>query len=104
MKFFERAHVKDVLAFLRVKENTGDEASWLRLLSLQNGVGDVTAGKVVALIREHRTMAQVATAPIAERLGTKASVGWTELAGILRLMVAAPERPSGAPARGPRGC
>jgi DNA helicase-2/ATP-dependent DNA helicase PcrA len=47
LKFLEAAHVKDVLAFLRVLENPRDEVSWYRLLLLLPGVGDTTAQKFV---------------------------------------------------------
>ncbi|MEX2109678.1 MAG: ATP-dependent helicase [Gemmatimonadaceae bacterium] len=43
LKFLEAAHVKDVLAFLRVLENPRDEVSWYRLLMLLPGIGDATA-------------------------------------------------------------
>ena len=43
IKFLEAAHVKDVLAFLRVLENPRDEVSWYRILMLLPGIGDVTA-------------------------------------------------------------
>ena len=40
LKFLEAAHVKDVLAFLRILENPRDEVSWYRLLLLLPGIGD----------------------------------------------------------------
>lgn len=43
LKFLEAAHVKDVLAFLRVVENPRDEVSWYRVLTLLPGVGEATA-------------------------------------------------------------
>jgi DNA helicase-2/ATP-dependent DNA helicase PcrA len=43
IKFLEAAHVKDVLAFLRVLENPRDEVSWYRLLLLMPGIGETTA-------------------------------------------------------------
>ncbi len=43
LKFLEAAHVKDVLAFLRVLDNPRDEVSWYRLLLLLPGIGDATA-------------------------------------------------------------
>ena len=48
LKFLEAAHVKDVLAFLRVLENPRDEVSWYRALLLLPGVGDVTARAAIA--------------------------------------------------------
>ncbi len=47
LRFLEAAHVKDVLAFLRVLENPRDEVSWYRLLLLLPGVGDTTARSAV---------------------------------------------------------
>ncbi len=47
LKFLEAAHVKDVLAFLRVLENPRDEVSWYRLLLLMPGIGEVTARNAV---------------------------------------------------------
>jgi DNA helicase-2/ATP-dependent DNA helicase PcrA len=42
LKFLEAAHVKDILASLRILENPFDEVSWFRVLQLMDGLG--TAG------------------------------------------------------------
>ena len=42
LKFVEAAHVKDLVAFLRVFENPRDEVSWYRILNLLEGVGPKT--------------------------------------------------------------
>ncbi len=39
MKFIETAHVKDVLAFLRISMNHRDFVSWYRVLLLHEGIG-----------------------------------------------------------------
>ena len=43
LKFLESAHIKDLLAVLRVMENPRDEVSWFRVLQLLDGVGPATA-------------------------------------------------------------
>ncbi|HYC50080.1 MAG TPA: ATP-dependent helicase [Gemmatimonadaceae bacterium] len=43
LKFLEAAHVKDVVAFLRIIDNPRDEVSWYRVLMLMPGIGDTTA-------------------------------------------------------------
>src|SRR5215210_1881886 len=53
LKFLEAAHVKDVLAFLRILENPRDEVSWYRLLMLLPGIGDVTARGAIQTLLEH---------------------------------------------------
>lgn len=52
LKFLEAAHVKDVLAFLRVLDNPRDEVSWYRLLMLMPGIGDVTARAILTTMAE----------------------------------------------------
>ena len=48
IKFLEAAHVKDMLAFLRVAENPRDEVSWFRLLQLLPGIGEISARRAIA--------------------------------------------------------
>jgi len=47
LKFLEAAHVKDVLAFLRILENPRDEVSWYRILLLLPGIGESTARSAI---------------------------------------------------------
>lgn len=50
LKFLESAHVKDVLAVLRVLDNPRDAVSWFRVLQLLEGVGPVHATRLMTLI------------------------------------------------------
>jgi len=47
MKFVETAHIKDVLAFLRICLNPKDVVSWYRILLLHEGVGPKTAERIL---------------------------------------------------------
>jgi DNA helicase-2/ATP-dependent DNA helicase PcrA len=47
-KFVETAHVKDLVAYLRVLENPRDAVAWNRILLLIDGVGPRTAERVIA--------------------------------------------------------
>ena len=49
-KFVESAHVKDVVAHLRVLLNPQDAVSWMRVLCLLEGIGPKTAADVVSEI------------------------------------------------------
>lgn len=51
IKFSERRHVKDVLAFLKVSINLYDAVAWHRLLQLIDGVGKVRAKEIIDQIR-----------------------------------------------------
>ncbi len=46
LRFFEQAHIKDVMAHLRIVVNPRDEASWRRLLLLLPGIGPAKAAAV----------------------------------------------------------
>ncbi|GMQ82018.1 MAG: ATP-dependent helicase [Rhodothermia bacterium] len=47
MKLSEAAHIKDVLAHLKVLENPLDSVSWNRILQLLEGVGPKTAHRII---------------------------------------------------------
>ncbi|HVL03540.1 MAG TPA: ATP-dependent helicase, partial [Acidimicrobiales bacterium] len=47
LKFLESAHVKDLLALVRILENPSDELAWHRVLGLVDGVGPATTRRLV---------------------------------------------------------
>ena len=47
MKFMESAHIKDIMALLRVINNIHDEIAWIRFLTLWEGIGNIRASKYV---------------------------------------------------------
>jgi len=52
VRFFEQAHIKDVLAYLKIVTNPRDELSWKRMLKLYPKVGEKTAAEVWGRISE----------------------------------------------------
>ena len=48
--FFERAHIKDMLAHLRIIENAYDEISWSRIFSIIQGIGPTSGTKIFEAI------------------------------------------------------
>ena len=50
LKFVETAHVKDLLAFLRLAENPRDRVAGFRVLQLLPGIGPGTARRALALL------------------------------------------------------
>lgn len=86
LKFFERAHVKDVIAHLRLRANPKDEAAWLRVLGLQQGIGLATAQKVIAQVRTAEDLSAVCSSD--PSLSKRALAGWQVLVGTLRKLCA----------------
>lgn len=46
VRFFEQAHLKDVISYLRIIVNPRDELAWKRLLKMIPSVGNATANKI----------------------------------------------------------
>ncbi|MBN8421535.1 MAG: ATP-dependent helicase [Verrucomicrobia bacterium] len=46
LRFFEQAHVKDVAAFMKFAVNRQDEVSFMRMVRLCEGIGNVSAAKL----------------------------------------------------------
>ena len=47
LRFLEAAHIKDLLAVLRILENPRDEMAWFRIVQLFDGIGPATAARVL---------------------------------------------------------
>ncbi len=52
VRFFEQAHIKDVLAYLKVLSNPLDEISWVRALTLHAGIGPGYASKIFLAVEK----------------------------------------------------
>ncbi|HUF02933.1 MAG TPA: ATP-dependent helicase [Aridibacter sp.] len=46
VRFFEQAHLKDVISFLKIVVNPRDELAWKRILMMMPGIGKVTAHRI----------------------------------------------------------
>jgi DNA helicase-2/ATP-dependent DNA helicase PcrA len=51
LRYLDAAHVKDLIALLRLVDNPADEISWFRLLQLLDGVGPIRARRVLDALR-----------------------------------------------------
>ncbi|MBI4680828.1 MAG: ATP-dependent helicase [Nitrospirae bacterium] len=77
LRFFEQAHIKDIISYLRAVLNPMDEISWTRILKLTPGIGSVTARKIWEHVRtsEH-PLAAVASEDIVKVLPKRVRESW----------------------------
>ncbi|MDD2758253.1 MAG: UvrD-helicase domain-containing protein [Patescibacteria group bacterium] len=75
VRFFERAHVKDILSYLRLMNNLADEAAWMRILLKEEGIGPVAAQRIYQAVRTASNVAEIKSIGF-DILGDKAKVGW----------------------------
>jgi len=80
-KFIETAHVKDLLAHLRVVANPADAVSWLRILMLIRGVGSRRAERLVETVVDSADPATALAA--AAKAAGKAESELGRLSGLL---------------------
>jgi DNA helicase-2/ATP-dependent DNA helicase PcrA len=71
LRFFEQAHVKDVVAVLRVLYNPRDEISWARILKLLPRIGPATARKIVDALRSAEFELGALTGPARKAVAAK---------------------------------
>jgi DNA helicase-2/ATP-dependent DNA helicase PcrA len=65
LKFLESAHIKDVLAILRLLENPRDEVSWFRVLQLLDGIGPAAARTIISQLGVRDAPPSLAPSPAA---------------------------------------
>ncbi len=94
-KFFERAHIKDIIAFLRVAANPVDEIAWLRVLGLQTGIGATTAGVLAKRAIRIGSLEDAINAPEMSAMASRGRVGWQEFMAVGEAIVIKSPLPSG---------
>ncbi|MBI4530983.1 MAG: ATP-dependent helicase [Candidatus Latescibacteria bacterium] len=84
VRFFEQAHIKDVIAYLRVLHNPFDEMAWRRLMQMLPGIGRATAGSIWAeLSGMEDPMGAVKEEAVRKRLPSRAKEGWNRFVNVL---------------------
>ena len=88
LRFFEQAHIKDVVAHLRLMENPQDEVAFRRVMLLQAGIGNVTADRIWQMVggqtRDSGALVDsLAAGNVNALLTTRARPGWKSFIAML---------------------
>jgi len=103
VRFFEQAHIKDVLSYLRIIVNPRDELAWKRILKMIPGVGNATASKIFESIAVSESPAVAggsdpwAITRIQAPPNIRSKSSWLAFVKVLELLVAEENR--GQPAK-----
>jgi DNA helicase-2/ATP-dependent DNA helicase PcrA len=90
VRFFEQAHIRDLVALLRFVYNPSDTAAWNRIAVLLPKVGDKNAQKLHATAREHARLMQqdfidaLATDDVSSRVPKDAKDEWPRFVASLQ--------------------
>ena len=101
LRYLDAAHVKDLLALLRLVDNPADELAWFRVLQLLDGVGPARARRILQALRGGH-VADGSPGAAAGTTGGRRALGGGERAGAGGLPCPRRERVQG-PAPRPRG-
>jgi DNA helicase-2/ATP-dependent DNA helicase PcrA len=87
VRFFEQAHIKDVLAHLRFVHNTGDELAFKRVVKLVSGVGQATAealwAELLALPTELPAKEKLGHPDVRRHVPRRASSGFARFTALM---------------------
>ncbi len=103
IRFFEQAHIKDVLSFLKIALNPADEISWIRALTLCPGLGPGYAARIFGHFRGAGAtdLARFLKTDVSGILPGKARAGYGRFLGIMTAMIrSGPDAPPGEMIRG----
>ncbi|RMD51703.1 ATP-dependent helicase, partial [Candidatus Parcubacteria bacterium] len=92
LRFFERAHIKDAIAYLRIIHNTRDITAIMRALRLHAGIGPVTAQKLATAISKFKNIETALTEPIT--LSSKSKIGFEAFRRLMQKMLASKKTPA----------
>jgi DNA helicase-2/ATP-dependent DNA helicase PcrA len=94
MSFYERAEIKDCMAYLRLLVNVKDDVSFERIINVPaRGLGDKAKELLFISARENgESLLQTVLAGRAERLSTRSQKGFSELRETFELLLQSVER------------
>lgn len=85
LRFFEQAHVKDVLAYMRAVLNLRDELAWRRVLRMVPGIGQRTIERLWPIIATSADLSGALEAA-SGRIPRRALSGWRDLCELLEAL------------------
>ena len=83
VRFFEQAHIKDVVSYLRLTANPRDELAWKRCLRLIPNVGMATANRVWERIQSAPDPLALVLRGEADAAAARRGTGWAEFRALL---------------------
>ncbi len=95
LKFFERSHIKDALAFLRLCANPKDEVSWIRVLLLGQGIGPATAARLTERLCAVQDISGILRLDLDDLVTPKAASGLSDTLKIFSKLASAKEQAPG---------
>ena len=85
IRYFEQAHIKDVVSYLKILANFKDELAWKRILRQHDGIGETSAEKIWQQINQFTSLAEFLHHHIDLR-SSRAIQSWDKIIGLFRYL------------------
>jgi len=86
VKFFEQAHIKDVLSYAKIISNPVDELAWMRALMLNPGIGPEYAGRIFDEFTKDGRLENAISSEFCAFLPGRAKTGLNAFKRMLRIL------------------
>ncbi|MGH9940949.1 MAG: ATP-dependent helicase, partial [Pyrinomonadaceae bacterium] len=96
VRFFEQAHIKDVVSYLRLVANARDELAWKRVLRLVPNVGPATAARVWDQLAYAPDPLALVVRGGVDQFAPRRGTSWAEFRALVEALVADEARASPA--------
>lgn len=80
LRYFEQAHIKDIVSYLKILSNFRDQLSWMRLLKMREGIGPASAQKIWNKLQKFDNLREALDIQI--KVSSRAEASWKDLAHI----------------------
>lgn len=84
VRFFEQAHIKDVLSYVKIVTNPFDELAWIRALMLNPGIGVSYAGRIFGEFMKVSDLEEVIKPKFCDFLPMRVKTGLNHFKKVLR--------------------
>lgn len=88
LRFFEQAHIKDVIAYLRLITNPQDELAWIRVLKMIPKIGKVTSQKIWQYLSSSDQPLALVRAGLFSEIKGAAINNWQEFVRLINALLA----------------
>lgn len=96
IRFFEQAHIKDILSYLKIVTNSTDEISWMRALTLCPGIGPGYASRIFEhFLKNGSNLKGFLKTGASGSIPKKAQGGYTRFLKIMRAITRSEEETPG---------
>ncbi len=88
IRFFDQAHIKDVISYLKILVNPHDETAWRRILLMIPKIGNVTAGRIWNQISNSTNpLKAIQSGRISDVLPSQSLMFWSQFTGDLKKLI-----------------